>query len=196
MQLGLGEGDDWIVIGTQWKDWTSAAPQSIFLDKVVDISPAVERQWGLNRRIVSLIYSRQHWILLSETIVSDDIKGQQLVKTSHWPGDEIQQLWAQGKRIQTIFGGPSDWTIIAETLTTSAPPQLVLAGSDPDAFNFQQHLAAGYKLIGATFHPSSNIYSFLWELAPSDSPIDQQIYFKNEFPEGELKKLGHLIENR
>jgi hypothetical protein len=196
VQLGLADGDDWMIIGTQWKDWSRVAPQSIFIDKIDNIAPAVERQWGQNRRIVTTIYNRQHWILLSEAMVGDDIVGQQIVKTAHWPGDEIQQLWAQGKRIQSIFGGPQDWTIVAEQLIGLAPSQLVQAGPNPDAFEFQDHLSSGYKLIGATFQSSSNIYSFLWEVAPTSFSINQEIYFKKEFPDALITKLGLSVENR
>lgn len=120
--------------------------------------------------------------------------GQQLVKTAHWPGDEIQQIWAQKKRIQSIYGGPQDWTIVAEQLRRPAPAQIVQAGPDPSNFDFNQHLSSGYKLIGATFQPSTMVYLFLWEATSPDDKSAQEVYFEASFPSTRLSKLGYYLE--
>jgi len=161
-----------------------------------NVAPAIEKEWDQNRRVTTPLYSRKHWAILSETTISEELLGQQIVKTAHWPGDELQQLWAQGKRIQCIYGGPQDWTILAEQLSRTPSSQVVQAGPEPDKFDFSNHLSSGYKLIGATFQPISKIYSFLWEVAPSDVVLNQQIYFKTEFPSQQLAELGLFLESR
>ena len=160
------------------------------------VAPAIEKEWDQNRRVTTPLYSRKHWAILSDTRISEEVVSQQIVKTSHWPGDEVQQLWAQGKRIQCIYGGPSDWTLLAEQTSHSPAPQVVQAGPEPDNFDFNFHLSSGYKLIGATFQPISKIYAFLWEVAPSDIVHNQQIHFTADFPHLQLAELGLQLETR
>ena len=121
--------------------------------------------------------------------------GQQLVKTAHWPGDEIQQLWAQKKRIQCIYGGPNDWTIIAEQLRRPPPAQVVQAVPDPTNFDFATQISSGYKLINATYQPSTKVYLFLWEACAADAPSSQEIYFETAFPSTKLSKMGYFLES-
>lgn len=128
----------------------------------------------------------------------DILLGQQLIRTTHWPGDEIQQIWAQKRRIQLIYGGPQDWTIVSEQLRHSAPSQTVLAGPDPSQFDFSTQLSSGYKLIGATFQSSTNVYALLWEESSFDSlggALNQEIYFDTSFPTQRLSALGYHVEN-
>lgn len=171
------------------------ATQSCAVDTTDTAAPLAEKEWNKNRRIKTLLYSRYSWILLAENVQGEELQGQQLVKTAHWPGDEIQQIWAHKKRIQYIYGGLQDWTIVAETLRRPAPAQVVQAGPDPANFDFQQHLSSGFKLISATFQPSTKVYLFLWEAASADDQSAQEVYFESSFPSARLSKLGYYLES-
>jgi hypothetical protein len=162
-----------------------------------NVAPAVEKEWAQNRRVLMPLYFDGHWLLLNEVVTDEDLLGQQIVKTAHWPGDEIQQIWAQGKRIQCLYGSSQDWTIIAEKRSSTVPPQVVQAGPDPDNFNFAEQLNMGYRLIGASYQPTSKVYSFLWEQATEAySSSLQEIYFQPQFPSNKLSELGYYLESR
>ena len=162
-----------------------------------NVAPAVEKEWAQNRRVLMPLYFDGHWFLLNEVMSDEDLLGQQIVKTAHWPGDEIQQIWAQGKRIQCLYGSPQEWTIIAERRAATVPSQIVQAGADPENFNFADQLSLGYRLIGASYQPTSKIYCFLWELeSDSNSTHFQDIYFQPQFPSNKLSELGYGLESR
>lgn len=136
-------------------------------------------------------------MLLAEMVTDEDLLSQQIVKTAHWPGDEIQQIWAQDKRIHCLFGSPQDWTIISEKKVGPAPSQIVQAGPDPDNFNFSSHLDNNYRIIGASYQSSSKVYSFLWEHEnDAHTNYSQEIYFQPQFPSMKLAELGYSIDIR
>lgn len=167
----------------------------------------VESEWNLNRRVISVLYHSSIWALLTELVEDDLVISQQIVKTTNFPGNDIQQMWAQGKRVLLINGGPSDWTIIAEKTSQPVQTQALQAGldvqnEDPSAvpfetFDFKTHLSRGLRLINATFQPSSNLYAFLWEHAdPLHAGHAQEIFLQTSFPTDQLAALGYKLETR
>lgn len=118
---------------------------------------------------------------------------QQMIRVSHWPTQEIQLIWAQGKRIQCVVAGDQDYIIIAEKYSAPVLPQIVQAGVDPSKFDFHAQLSNGKKLICATYQESSKLYTFVWDQV-SEKPTTQDIYFATDFPEKKLATLGYAVE--